>query len=102
MRKKEISSLDHYATNGQEKARMTENNGRKNYSKKSGRASSQPRRRRQNAKANAGKKRQEGTRQSIFKLADLLPDETINKLWAIKEAKKENGRTNLKRSTSRK
>ena len=102
MRKKEISSLDHYATNGQEKARMTENNGQKGYSKKSGKASSRPRRRQGNERASDGKKQREGTRQSIFKLADLLPDETINKLWAIKEAKKENGRTNPKRSTSRK
>ena len=99
MRKKEISSLDHYATNGQEKARMTENNGRKNYSKKSGKASSQPRRR--NAKANAGKKRQEGTRRQAFKLSDHLSDEIIEKLRLIKE-EIENGRTNLKRSTSRK
>ena len=82
MRKKEISSLDLSGTNGQEKARMTENNGQKGYSSKSGKASSQPRRR--NAKANAAKKRQEGTRRQAFKLSDHLSEQIIEKLRGIK------------------
>lgn len=96
MRKKEISNLDRLETNGRESGRTTAKDGQKGYSSKSGRASSRPRRRQGNERASDGKKRQEGTRRQAFKLADLLPDETINKLRAIKEAKKENGRTNLK------
>lgn len=84
MRKKEISSLDLSGTNGQEKARMTENNGRKNYSKKSGKKSSQPRRRQGNERASGGKKQRKDSRLSVFKLADLLTVEEIKKLRAIK------------------
>lgn len=82
MRKREISSLDRLETSGRESGRMTEKAGRKGYLSKSGRASS--RRRRQNAKANAGKKRQEDSRQSVFKLADFLTDEEIKRLKGLK------------------
>ena len=84
MRKKEISSLDHYATNGQEKARMTENNGQKGYSKKSGKASSRPRRRQGNERASDGKKQQSDIHRQVYKLADLLTDEEISRLKGFK------------------
>lgn len=84
MRKKEISNLGPLETSGRESGRTTAKAGRKGYSSKSGKASSQPRRRQGKERASGGKKQQEGTRPQAFKLADLLPDETINRLRAIK------------------
>lgn len=82
LQKRKTKNSDHYATNEQGKARTTAKAGRKSYSKKSRKASS--RRRRRNERASAGKKRQEGKRRQAFKLADLLTDEEIKRLKAIK------------------
>lgn len=100
MRKRKTKSLDQSATNGREKARTTENNGRKNYSKKSGKASKPSRKK--DGRASGGRKQQKDTHRQAFKLSDHLSEEIIEKLRVIKEAEKENGRTNLKRPTSRK
>lgn len=84
MRKKEISSLDHYATNGQEKARTNAKDGRKDSLSKSGKASSQRRRRQGNERASGAKKRQNDIPHPAFKLADFLSEEIIEKLRGIK------------------
>lgn len=88
MRKKVTKNLDQSEINAQEKARTTAKAGRKSYSKKSAKASSQ--RRRRNERANAGKKQREGIRRQAFKLSDHLSDEIIEKLRVIKEVD-ENG-----------
>lgn len=102
MRKKEINSLDRLETSGRESGRTTVKAGRKSYLSKSSKASSQPRRRQGNEWASDGKKQRGGQPRPVFKISDHLSDEIIEKLRAEKEAEKENGRTNLKRSTSRK
>lgn len=84
MRKRKTKNLGLSGTNGQEKARTNAKDGRKNSSRKSGKASSQRRRRQGNERANGAKKQREGTRRQAFKLADLLTDEEIKRLKAIK------------------
>lgn len=84
MRKKEISSLDHYATNERESGRTTAKAGRKGYSSKSGKESSQPRRRQGNERASGGKKQRKDSRRPVFKLSDHLSAEIIEKLRGIK------------------
>lgn len=84
MRKKEISNSGRLETSGRESGRTTAKAGRKGYSSKSGKESSRPRRRQGKERASDGKKRQEGKRLLVFKLADLLTDEEIKRLKAIK------------------
>lgn len=80
MQKRKIKGLDHSVTSEQERAQKTAKAGRKGYSKKFAKESSRSRKRGKGGKANGGKKQQRGQRQTAYKLADLLPDETIKKL----------------------
>lgn len=82
MQKRKIKGLDHSVTSEQERAQTTAKAGQRSYSRKSGKGSSRSRGR--GRRANGGKKRQRGTQQTAYKLADLLPDETIKKLKEMK------------------
>lgn len=85
MRKREISNLDRLETNGRESGRTTAKDGRKGYLSKSGKESSQPRRRQGNERASDAKKQRGGQRRPVFKLSDHLSAEIIEKLRVIKE-----------------
>lgn len=80
MQKSEIKGLDQFETSEQERAQTTAKHGRKSYYKKSGKASSQSRGGGKGGKAGEGKRRQREQRQTAYKLADLLPQDTIKKL----------------------
>lgn len=84
LRKRETKNSDHYATSEREKARTTAKPGRKGYSKKSEKASKPSQSPKKGGRANGGRKRQKGKRRQAFNLADLLPNETIKRLKAIK------------------
>ena len=85
MQKSEIRGLDHCVTSEQEKAQTTAKHGRKSYSRKSVKASSRSRGGGKGGRAGGEKRRQREQRQTAYKLADLLPDETIKKLKEMKQ-----------------
>lgn len=84
MQKSEIRGLDHSATEGRGKAQATAKAGQKGYTRKSGKGSSQSRGGGKGGRAGGGKRQQRGQRQTVYKIADLLPDETIKKLKEMK------------------
>lgn len=68
-----------FVTSEQERAQATAKAGRKNFSKKSRKESSQSRKR--GARAGAGKRRQKGTQQTVYDVERLRKlDERIQKL----------------------
>lgn len=84
MQKREIRGLDHCVTSEQERAQTTAKAGQRGYSKKSGKGSSQSRGGGKGGKAGGGRRRQREQRQTAYKLAELLPEETIEKLKEMK------------------
>ena len=82
MQKREIKGLDRSATSEQERAQTTAKHGQRSYSRKFEKESSQSRRR--GGKAGEGKRRQREQRQTVYKLADLLPEDTLKKLKELK------------------
>lgn len=83
MQRKETMNYDQFETSEQERAQATAKDGRRGYSKKSAKVSSQSRKR--GAKAGAGEKQRRGTQQTVYKIAELLPKETIKKLKEMKQ-----------------
>lgn len=82
MHKRKTANSDRFATSEQERAQATARDGRKGYSKKFSKESSQSRKK--GGRASAGKKQQKGTQQTAYKIAELLPEDTIKKLRRMK------------------
>ena len=84
MQKRKIKGLDHYATSEQERAQTTAKAGQRRYSMKSGKGSSQSRKRGKGGRAGEGRRRQGGRQDTAYKLAELLPEDTLKKLKELK------------------
>lgn len=82
MQERKTNNLDHYATSEQERAQTTAKAGRKDYSRRSSKVSSQSRKK--GGKAGRRRRRQRDKRDTVYKLVDLLPKETIKKLKELR------------------
>lgn len=82
MQERRIKGLDQRATSEQERAQKTAKAGRKGYSRRSSKASSQSRKR--YGRAGGKRKQQSDKRGTAYKIADLLPQDTIEKLKELR------------------